>query len=134
MKDKIDIFKLVNHTIDTDTGRIALRGKFTDETNNVSVSELIPYFARDIFLTQKNCPQLKTRINFQVIAGFHHPRIEITLEEISDKKDYLKVRFHLVQILWGYNYIFYDAAEDHYKQRFSYAFVFKPACDSVKVA
>lgn len=134
MKNKIEIFKLVTHTIDTSSGQIGLKGKYADETKNLNVSDLIPYFARDIFLAQKNESLLKTRINFQVTAGFCGPVIEITLDEIFSEDDFMKTQFHLVQILWGYNYLAYDAYEDRFKKRFSYAFVFKPACESAKAA
>ena len=51
-KQNIEIFKLVSHTIDTNSGRINIKGQYADETMNLSVSNLIPYFARDIFLVQ----------------------------------------------------------------------------------
>lgn len=131
---RIEIFKFVTHNIDTNSGRIGLKGKHTDETKYLSVSELIPYFARDIFLAQKNEFLPKTQIDFQILSGLHHPIIEMTLNESSTKEDLLKTRLYLVQFLWSYNYISYDAMEDRYKQRFSYSFVSKPACDSAEAA
>lgn len=134
MKEQIQIFKTVIRAVDARNGTICVEGSHADETSNLSVTCLIPYFARDIFLAQKNEPLLRTRINFKVVAGTKWPSIEITLPEGIPEEDLKNIQLHLTQILWGYNFITYDAKTDRLEKRFSYAFVFIQACDSLKEA
>ena len=130
MTEQTQIFKTVIRVVDAANGTICLKGLLADETNSLSITDLIPYFARDIFLIQKDEPLLKTRIEFKVIAGIKWPCIEIRLPEGMNEENFKRVQQILIQILWSYNFITYDAKTDRYNQRFSYAFAFNPACQS----
>lgn len=134
MKDQIQIFKTVIRAVDAIKGTVCIKGMYADETINLSISSLIPYFARDIFLLQKDVPLLKTRTDFKIIAGIKWPCIEISLPDGMNEEDFTEIKSHLIQMMWNYNFITYDAKDDRYKQRFSYAFNFRSACDSVKAA
>lgn len=134
MKDQIQIFKSVIRAADSKNGTICVKGPLADETSNLSVSALIPYFARDIFLAQKDEPLLKNRIGFKVVAGIKCPSIEISLSEGILDEDFKTIQLNLAQILWSYNFITYEAKDDRLKQRFSYAFVFTHACHSLNEA
>jgi hypothetical protein len=132
MKNQIQIFKAVTRAVDAVNGTICVKGTYADETSSISVSSLIPYFARDIYLAQKDEPLLRTRMEFKVVAGVKCPSIEVSLSEGILEEDFKKIQLHLTQILWSYNFIKYDARIDCLKQRFSYAFVFTPVCYSLK--
>ncbi len=134
MKNKIQIFKSVVRAVDPTNGTIYLKGSLADETSNLSVSSLIPYFARDIFLAQKDEPLLKTHFEFKVVAGIKWPSIEVSLPEGILDEDFKTIQLNLTQILWSYNFITYDAKDDRLKQRFSYAFNFTPVCHSLNEA
>lgn len=134
MKDQIQIFKTVVRAVDHINGTICVKGPLADETKNLSVTSLIPYFARDIFLAQKDEPRLRTHMEFKVIAGTKWPCIEVSLSEGILDEDFKQIQLHLTQILWSYNFITYDAKTDRLLQRFSYAFVFSPLSHSMNRA
>ena len=134
MENQTQIFKSVVRTIDAINGTICVKGAYVDETSNLSVSSLIPYFARDIFLAQKYETLLKTRMEFRVVAGIKWPSLEVSLPEGTLDEDFKKIHLHITQILWNYNFITYDAREDNLQQRFSYVFVFNPVYQSLKEA
>ena len=134
MKDQIQIFKTVVRAVDHINGTICVKGPLADETKNLSVTSLISYFARDIFLAQKDEPRLKTHMEFKVIAGTKWPCIEVSLSEGILDEDFKQIQLHLTQILWSYNFITYDAKTDRLLQRFSYAFVFSPLSHSMNRA
>lgn len=134
MKDQFQILKSVIRAIDPILGTICLKGPYAEETSNLSVSSLIPYFARDIFLAQKDESLLRIRIQFKVIAGTNRPSIEVSLPEGIREENFKMIQSHLTQILWSYNFITYNAKADCYHQRFNYEFVFSPHCHSLKEA
>lgn len=122
MMNQILFLKNVNSTIDSKNGIIFMRGIHADETKELSPSWLIPYFTRDIFLVQKNEPLLNCQITFKVTYKNNIPLIKIFLPKEIYFKNFKKIQSHLIQILWKYNFIIYDAKADHYRQRFLYEF------------
>ncbi len=134
MKDQIQIFKSVVRAVDPVNGTVCIKGPLADETSKLSVSALIPYFARDIFLAQKDESLLRNHFGFKVVAGMKWPSIEVSLPQGILDEDFKKIQLHLTQILWSYNFITYDAKDDCLKQRFFYAFVFTSACQSLDEA
>jgi hypothetical protein len=134
MNDQIQIFKSVIRAVDPIHGTICLKGPYAEETSNLSVSSLIPYFARDIFLAQKDEPLLRIRIQFKVIAGTNRPSIEVSLPEGIREENFKMIQSYLTQIFWSYNFITYNAKTDCYYQRFNYEFVLSPHYQLLKEA
>jgi hypothetical protein len=134
MINQILFLKNVSSTIDARNGIICIKGIYAEETKELNPSWLIPYLTRDIFLTQKSEPLLKVQITFKVIYRANGPLIRISLPKGIPFKSLKKIQSHLVQILWKYNFIIYDAKTDRYQQRFSYEFLFYSESQSLPEA
>lgn len=134
MINQILFLKDANRSIDARNGIICIKGIYAEETKELTPSWLIPYFTRDIFLSQKSEPLLKMPITFKVIYRENGPLIEISFPKGTPFKSLKKVQSYLVQILWKYNFITYDAKKDRYQQRFSYEFLFYSDSQSLSEA
>jgi hypothetical protein len=80
---KIDVFEKVDRLVNPETGVIHHKGQSFDETNNISVSELIPFIKRDIFLAIKQnlLPEMKIRLKAQTYKT--HSNIMAIIEKSS---------------------------------------------------
>jgi len=124
MNKQTKIFGTLIQSIDLINGTMSFKGQLADETKELTISSLIAYIARDIFLAQKDEVLLRNPLEIKVMSG-RWPHIAIVFNEKINGKELKIVETHLSRILWDYNYLSYDAKKDKYEQRFTYSFLSK---------
>lgn len=131
MNKNNNFFEAITHSIDLNNGSISFQGQYAVETKDLSVSSLIPYIARDIFLAQKDEALLRDSIEIKVLRK-QFPHLEIIFSEGVTGENFKKIETTLIKILWHYNSISYDAKKDKCVQRFSYSFHPKQDASPIK--
>lgn len=133
MPQQIKVFETLIQSIDRINGTMSFKGQYADETKELTISALVPFIARDIFLAQKNGDLLGNPVEIKVMSG-RWPHIAIVFNKKVNEEDFKIIEAHLTKVLWGYNYLSYDAREDKYQQRFAYSFLSRLSENSRAVA
>ncbi len=119
-KMQVDIFKNVDRLQDTPTDKMICKGHLFDETKDISVDALIPFFERDLFLAlkYKELPELKIKFDVLNVNGQDH--IDIIIEDHIYNELGQFIIGKLAQLLWKYNFNSYHGKVDEHKRRFTY--------------
>lgn len=124
MNKQDKIFETIIQSIDLKNGTICFRGQYADETKELTISTLLPFIARDIFLAQKDKKLMPKTVEIKIMSG-QWPHIAIVFMKKVNDENFKMIKENLIKILWSYNYLSYDARKDKYQQRFTYSFLSK---------
>ena len=124
MPQQIKFFETLIQSIDLINGRMSFKGQYADETKELTISALIPFIARDIFLAQKDKKLMPKTVEIKIMSG-RWPHIAIVFMKKVNDENFKMIKENLIKILWSYNYLSYDARKDKYQQRFTYSFLSK---------
>lgn len=124
MNKQTKIFETLIQSIDLINGKVNFKGQYADETKELTISALVPFIARDIFLAQKDKELMRKSVEIKIISG-QWPHIAIVFMKKVNDENFKMIKENLIKILWSYNYLSYDARKDKYQQRFTYSFLSK---------
>lgn len=81
---------------------ITCRGIYFEETESISMQELILFIERDLYLFFRNIPCLNAHISVSLVERLGMPQIRVGVG-IAPQNSKQAVQTHIEKILWAYN-------------------------------